>query len=296
VYILGSGGGWATGYYFRGTSGTYRGGFGALGGNDTLSNYWIGPAYDNYYTYIDLSQLTHTSSVRGPIFYDSNDTTYYLDPSSTSYSSYNAGGARFRNIEISNSTYTDTIQNVSSGGNIWINYGHNGPVGLGYGGGLTTAYTSLAVNGTSTTTRLSNTFTISPHSAGVDLHSTVNFAPHYQTDFAWYTGAIGSGTNRATLNSAGDFTANASSRSPIFYDSNNTGYYLDPAGNSSLYYASFANDVQMNGNYLRFDQSGTRSWNIRAASGNLNFNSGDNGGTYVFNGATSFSSNSSCDE
>lgn len=139
-------GGWATGYYFMGgPSNTYRGGFGALGDGDSLSNYWIGPAYNNFYTYIDASQITHTSSMR----------------------------------------------------------------------------------------------------------------------------------------------------SPIFYDSNNTGYYVDPAGNSNLYYASFANDVQMNGNYLRFDQSGTRSWNIRAASGNLNFNSGDGGGTYVFNGATSFSSNSS---
>lgn len=79
----------------------------------------------------------------------------------------------------------------------------------------------------------------------------------------------------------------------VFYDRNNSAYYVDPAGNSSLYYASFANDVQMNGNYLRFDQSGTRSWNIRAASGNLNFNSGDGGGAYVFNGASSFSGNAS---
>jgi len=172
---------------------------------------------------------------RAPIFYDSNNTSYYLDPSSTSYSSYNAGGARFRNIEISNSTYTDTIQNVTSGGNIWINYGHNGPIGLGFGGGLTTAHSSLAVNGTSTVTRLSNTFTTSPHANGVDLHSTGNFAPHYQTDFAWYTGAIGGGTNRATLNSSGDFTANNSSRAPIFYDSNNTAYYTDPFATSSLY-------------------------------------------------------------
>ena len=190
-----------------------------------------------YYYATDTAYLLRvygTVDMRSPIYYDLDNTAYYLDPNSTAYSSYNAGGARFRNIEISNSTYTDTIQNVTSGGNIWINYGHNGPIGLGYGGGLTTAHTSLAVNGTLTTTRLSNTFTVSPHAAGVDIHSTGNFAPHYQTDFSWYTGAIGGGTNRATLNSAGDFTANSSVRSPIFYDSNNTAFYLDPSGSSVL--------------------------------------------------------------
>lgn len=95
-----------------------------------------------------------------------------------------------------------------------------------------------------------------------------------------------------TVTNRGQTTTN-SIYAPNYYDNNNTAYYLDPAGNSNLYYASFANDVQMNGNYLRFDQSGTRSWNIRAASGNLNFNSGDGGGTYVFNGASSFLGNAS---
>lgn len=41
-------------------------------------------------------------------------------------------------------------------------------------------------------------------------------------------------STQATLNTSGDFTANASLRSPIFYDSNNTGYYLDPASTSNL--------------------------------------------------------------
>jgi len=72
-----------------------------------------------------------------------------LNPNSTGWSSYNAGGAVFRNIQISSDSLTDTIQNVSSGGNIWLNYGHNGPVGLGFGGGLTTAYSGLVVSGTS---------------------------------------------------------------------------------------------------------------------------------------------------
>ena len=37
-----------------------------------------------------------------------------------------------------------------------------------------------------------------------------------------------------------------------------------------------------NGHRLGFDQSGTRSWTIKAASGNLQFNSGDGAGTFYF--------------
>jgi len=93
--------------------------------------------------------LVAGDSLRATIFYDSNNTAFYLNPNSTGWSSYNAGGAVFRNIQISSDSLTDTIQNVSSGGNIWLNYGHNGPVGLGFGGGLTTAYSGLVVSGTS---------------------------------------------------------------------------------------------------------------------------------------------------
>ena len=44
--IKGSVGGWSTGYFFQGSGGTYRGGWGALGGNDDLSYLWAGDAYD----------------------------------------------------------------------------------------------------------------------------------------------------------------------------------------------------------------------------------------------------------
>jgi len=38
-------GGWAMGYFFDGGSGTFRGGYGAYGGGDALSYYWIGDDY-----------------------------------------------------------------------------------------------------------------------------------------------------------------------------------------------------------------------------------------------------------
>ena len=44
--------------------------------------------------------------------------------------------------------------------------------------------------------------------------------------------------------------------------------------------------IQMSGQTLFFDQSGVRSWNVNAASGNFRIYSGDSAGTFTFNGNT----------
>jgi hypothetical protein len=58
-------------------------------------------------------------------------------------------------------------------------------------------------------------FNIKPGGSGVDLYSTGNFAPHYQSDFSWYTGAPGSGTFRARLDANGNFGIGTSSPTSI---------------------------------------------------------------------------------
>jgi hypothetical protein len=45
---------------------------------------------------------------------------------------------------------------------------------------------------------------------------------------------------------------------------------------------SFGNDLQLGSNILKFDQSGTRSWNVQALTGSLRFFSGDGLGNYTF--------------
>ena len=47
VAIKGNAAGWATGYLFTGSSGTNRGGFGALGSSDALTYFYIGDAYND---------------------------------------------------------------------------------------------------------------------------------------------------------------------------------------------------------------------------------------------------------
>lgn len=47
ISIQGDNAGWALGTFYYGSAGTYRGGFGVLGGVDVLTYYWVGPAYDS---------------------------------------------------------------------------------------------------------------------------------------------------------------------------------------------------------------------------------------------------------
>ncbi|MDP4209194.1 MAG: hypothetical protein Q8928_10310 [Bacteroidota bacterium] len=47
-------------------------------------------------------------------------------------------------------------------------------------------------------------FSIKPHPAGVDLYSTGNFAPHYQTDFSIYKGIPGSGELKFKIDGNGN--------------------------------------------------------------------------------------------
>jgi len=132
--ITANAGGWATGYFFNGSSGTFRGGFGGYGGADALTYYWIGTDY--------------------------NTATLYVDPVNN-------------RVGINNSS---------------------------------PAYT-LDVAGTTRVSSNSNSYIVSPHAAGIDIYSTGNIAPHYQTTYTWYTGAIGSGTFRMGLDASGNLTA-----------------------------------------------------------------------------------------
>jgi hypothetical protein len=111
-------------------------------------------------------------STRSPIFYDTNDTGYYIDPTGTSFT---------------NGMRSNVYRSL-------------------YGGGQP--------------------------AARWDCSFYVLQAQH------WYSH---NGASTMYVGESGDFvyirgytTAEGSSRAPIFYDSNNTGYYLDPNGGSNV--------------------------------------------------------------
>jgi hypothetical protein len=72
---------------------------------------------------------------------------------------------------------------IEAGGNVGI-----GTTAPGY---------KLAVAGSG------HSFNVNPHGAGIDLYSTGNYAPHYQTNYSLYTGVPGGGTLRFNVDASG---------------------------------------------------------------------------------------------
>jgi hypothetical protein len=153
------------------------------------------------------SSATNTVDVRAPIYYDSNDTAYYLDPAGSTALFSNglvvAGTQGFQSR-----TYTTGARN-----RIW-SFADADSFGLSY------------FQGTS----------------GIDGQDTIGI--HFGTATA--------AASTLQVNRAGYTTSLGSLRAPIFYDSDNTGYYLDPAGSSVLGATTLqsTNDAQLflNGN------------------------------------------------
>ena len=145
--------------------------------------------------------LQNNESIRAPIFYDSNDTAYYLNP---------AGGSRLRNLYVGDS------------GDDWSDPG-------GWG----------------TQIRFSNgphvRFVLHARSPGIEagmyVHTpgSVYIGSYTSHDVSFmFGGARKMGFNASYIYTDVYLEAAGSLRAPLFYDSEDTAYYLDPAGTSNL--------------------------------------------------------------
>lgn len=215
TYIKGDTGGWATGYYFKGSSGTDRGGYGALGSADGLSYFWTGPAYNNYYSRTDGDQLYHIASVRAPIFYDSDNTGYYLNPASTSN----------LNSSTSNTVYAGYFCGLSSNGYGWYKGYDNNNHFITVRGAVSGTSTSLTITGAHQTTF-------------VEYLSPANSSTGWFFKDSYNGGAIDysivARISKTDSYFVGDLYGGNSVRAPIFYDSDDTAYYVNPNSGSLL--------------------------------------------------------------
>ena len=176
--------------------------------------------------------VTAESSLRAPIFYDSNDTAYYLNP---------AGGSRLRNLYVGDS------------GDDWSDPG-------GWG----------------TQVRFSNAphvrFVLHARTPGIEAGMYVHTPG--EVYIGSYTGhnvsMMWGGSRKMFITNSYVYTdvyleAAGSMRAPIFYDSADTGFYLDPNDTSNLWRFT---DATLNRHSLNSKQVNS-PWSTRASQGAL---------------------------
>lgn len=230
ITIKGSAGGWATGTYFQGNGGTTHAGFGALGSANTFSYLWMGAAYNDPWVTVTSSETKVFGLLR--VGNGSSSNIYMTDTDETTRIIHcNSNRIGFLNSSGSWSAYSD------NSGNWFSDYSVRAPIF--YDSQDTTFYwdgsaaLSMVINGGAQLSGYNNT----------NAYLCFNNASTYWGIIGNYASndwRIGYGNYSALQgwnlrwDASGNAWANASMRAPIFYDSDDTGYYLDPNSISNL--------------------------------------------------------------
>jgi hypothetical protein len=209
-FSSGRGSGWGL---YTAAAGTITGVFGAESGFNT----WI-----NGYG-------VSTSSWRAPLFYDYDNTAFYLDPASTSVLN------RISTVRTNNFLYMDN------------NYGHSI-----VGAYASTRYQGVFAMGDAYKLPEDGTTTGSLYGICWSHPNAGGTAGNLSTHGALI---LENGTYLAAL--SGSIRCRDDMRTPIYYDSQDTGYYVNPNGVSYLYQLTLAgggyfrpsNWIQMDGSY-----------------------------------------------
>jgi len=216
--------------WFRsnGSTGWYNGDYG--GGIYMSDTSWV-RVYNNKLFYCQ-NYIQSDSSIRGPIFYDSEDTTYYVNPNSSSkLISLGIGGGTSNPTSL----YIKSYSGVSDGTTQIHKY---------YG---TSASPSESLDWPTPILALR---TFQDYDRDTFLSFGLSNDAIYKTDDTVWNFRLRGITNRTTsdgnthldiggpgvLYFRNSYTeqVGGSLRAPIFYDSNDTGYYCDPNSYSSM--------------------------------------------------------------
>jgi hypothetical protein len=197
-------------------------------------------------------------------YYDSNSTQYYVDPASTS---------NFNSLEVQG-TLTARLpwSSISSKPASWLDspvlVESRAPGGVTFPSGFYQSYQGTG-NPTGTwfnfiNVRHSNTGNGHGYQAGMSYYDN-NFwfrsysgglTANYQS---WeYALANGGGTQTKS----GVLQSNASFRAPYFYDKDNTGYYMNPAGNSIINSMNMLDSIYQINRSTWFGFHATDQWRI----------------------------------
>jgi hypothetical protein len=207
---------------------------------------------NNYatYTFNSSGTLATAGDFRAPIFYDSNNTAYYIDPASTSVlnkinlNSAGVAAIQWRAAGVGTISGGFPFYNNASYGSINIEVSDNDT------GGLVIDNEGVTVYGAADNGQLFRTIDEDVYQSNSNVSASTTF---------WINqGLDGGGTIRGSFNATADF------RAPIFYDSGDTTYYLDPANTGTAllvagtiaYKPSVGNNVVI-GNDATYGTSGT---------------------------------------
>jgi hypothetical protein len=123
-----SAGGWAMGTYYQGSAGTTLAGFGAYGGNDSLTYAWIGPGYDSSWMTINSSSAIFAGSVginnTSPVnsAWGNASTTKQLSIDAANYAVINLlGGSRRFSMGVGDNIFYMCYDNNAGRHNINVN-------------------------------------------------------------------------------------------------------------------------------------------------------------------------------
>ena len=202
-----------------------------IGGNLYLNgngSYYLNLASDN-----NFYRVYGQADIRSPIYYDLNDTTYYVDPASTSVLN------RIDTVRGNNWLYLDYNYGHSIVGT-YSSYRYQGVFAMG------DAY-KLPADGT-TTGNLYGMAWSHPNAGGI----ASNLNSHGLL-------LLQNGSFMAALSTNGTFSADV--RGTVFYDYNNTGYYVDPSSISYLYDLALSGAVYFRPNtWIQFNGSYGLYW------------------------------------
>ena len=164
--------------------------------------------------FVNRGLLQASASVRGQQFYDTNNTSYFLDPTSTTISLKAQG-----DIEVDGDIRGDYFvgtQYASEGYTIYKGYDNWNHM--------------ITVRGNTRPGQAKAQAAI----VGAHITSFVEYAENNDSTGWWFTGSAGSTYAEVARITRSYSKFEGQLRSPIFYDSNNTTYYVDPNSTTSL--------------------------------------------------------------
>jgi len=162
------------------------------------------------YGRLNTDYLWHSSDIRSPIFYDSNDTNYYVDPNGTS---------RMNQVRANYFTNDGSVSSDDRFGLYWDSGRSEAYAIFREGGGWSYRYPDLRI----------------AFHTGIKLGANADYnGIRFYNDYnmAGQVMSVNNATdplggNNVYVNNS--LQAGSSLRAPIFYDSNNTTYYINPA-------------------------------------------------------------------